>query len=439
MKKVGAVSIFSLVALLALTGCNPSNSSSAVDWQSVADVQTEETNIGSNTTPSDFAKTGYTEANPLKMALVTDSGTLNDHSFNESSYKGLNEFAARVGGGTLNASTNTVDTGAIVTKYYQPANDHFDTTGRLAAMKEAVKWGAKVLVLPGYLFQSAIKRAIDDEAFKDVYLLALDCQKSDDDNGYAAYEYTNKVTSITYREEQAGFLAGYAAASDGYSTFGFIGGMAVPAVIRYGSGYVQGIAAAFKDLGKTEAAKVNYYYAGAFAATAEATANAKTWYSTGTSDIIFACGGAVYQSVVEASIANNNAPWIGVDVNQHADTSLGTATLSALKTSAMKNLKLSVEVALADFIDNNCAWGSKFASNVVNVGIQSDMCKLPTPSEDDDDGCWGFTNFQLSSYASVYTKVKDGTYKINGNSDNDELSAKNFGVDPSYCVVNYIG
>lgn len=439
MKKVGAVSIFSLVALLALTGCNPSNSSSAVDWQSVTDVQTEETNIGSNTTPSDFAKTGYSESNPLKMALVTDSGTLNDHSFNESSYKGLNEFAARVGGGTLNASTNTVDTGAIVTKYYQPANDHFDTTGRLAAMKEAVKWGAKVLVLPGYLFQSAIKRAIDDEAFKDVYMLALDCQKSDDDNGYAAYEYTNKVTSITYREEQAGFLAGYAAASDGYSTFGFIGGMAVPAVIRYGSGYVQGIAAAFKDLGKTEAAKVNYYYAGAFAATAEATANAKTWYSTGTSDIIFACGGAVYQSVVEASIANNNAAWIGVDVNQHADTSLGTATLSALKTSAMKNLKLSVEVALTDFIDNNCAWGSKFASNVVNVGIQSDMCKLPTPSEDDDEGCWGFNNFQLASYASVYTKVKNGDYKINGNSDNDELSAKNFGVDPSYCVVNYIG
>ncbi len=439
MKKVGAVSIFSLVALLALTGCNPTTSSSAVDWQSVADVQTAETNIGSNATPSKFADTGYTADNPLKMALVTDSGTLNDHSFNESSYKGLNEFAVRVGGGTLNATSNTVDTGAIITKYYQPSNDHFDTTGRLAAMKEAVKWGAKVLVLPGYLFQSAIKRAIDDPDFKDVYLLALDCQKSDDDNGYAAYEYTSKVTSITYREEQAGFLAGYAAAADGYSKFGFIGGMAVPAVIRYGSGYVQGIAAAFKDLGKTEAANVNYYYAGAFAATAEATANAKTWYSTGTSDIIFACGGAVYQSVVEASIANNNAAWIGVDVNQHADTSLQPATLAALKTSAMKNLKLSVEVALADFIDNSCSWGSKFAGNVVNVGIQSDMCKLPTPSEDDDEGCWGFTNFQLASYASVYTKVKDGTYKVNGNSDNDELSTKNFGVDPKYCVVNYIG
>lgn len=48
------------------------------------------------------------------------------------------------------------------------------------------------------------------------------------------------MLSILYAEEQAGYLAGYAAVNEGYTQLGFMGGIAVPAVIRYGYGFIQG-------------------------------------------------------------------------------------------------------------------------------------------------------------------------------------------------------
>ncbi|MFA6620251.1 MAG: BMP family ABC transporter substrate-binding protein, partial [Bacilli bacterium] len=252
--------------------------------------------------------------------MVTDSGTLNDHSFNESAWNGINAFAAK-NGGVLNSTTNVCDTGIVQTKYYQPAEDAYTTPGRVAAIRSAVTWGAKVVILPGYLFQSAIKTCLDDVFYKDTYFLALDCTKSDSDNNYAPYDYTAKVTSVIYREEQAGFEAGYAAVKEGYRKLGFCGGMAVPAVVRYGSGYCQGADIAAQELKLADnSIGIQYYYAGQFKATDTATSYCTSWYQAGT-EVIFGCGGAVYNSVIAGSQASNNKPWIGVDVNQHADSS----------------------------------------------------------------------------------------------------------------------
>ncbi len=430
---IGALAAVATIA----TSCGGTNVDYG-DWEGVEFTELKETNIGTNATPDADKLANYTEENPLKIALVTDSGTLNDHSFNESAWLGVNTFATTNGGGTIDASSNTVKTGTIHTMYYQPANDAYDTQGRLAAMREAVtNFGANVIVLPGYLFQGAIKEAINDSAFDDVYLLALDCVKEDDN--YQPYEYNERVTSVIYREEQCGFLAGYAAVMDGYEKLGFVGGMAVPAVIRYGSGYVQGAAAAAKEKGLENPVSVQYYYAGQFAATPEATEYANTWYANDMAEIIFACGGAVYQSVVEASIQNNNAPWIGVDVNQHADTSLSEGTRGALKTSAMKNLTFATQVLLAGWVNEGEKWNDTLAGEVVTVGAESEMVKLPTPEADNDEGCWGFTNYTVEEYNELYKLVQNGSIKVNSNSDNETLSANNFGVDPTYCTVNYIG
>lgn len=438
MKKnlLGMMAVASMVAI-AVSSCSGTTVDYG-DWENVKKTYLTEIDIGTKEKPDSSKLEKYTEESPLKVALVTDSGTLNDHSFNESAWNGVNEFAVTNGGGTVDASTKSVKSGKIQTQYYQPSEGNYDTAGRLAAMKEAVtNFGAKVLVLPGYLFQGAIALAIQDPAFKDVHLLALDCVKQDDN--YQDYEYTEKVTSVIYREEQCGFLAGYAAVMDGYSKLGFIGGMAVPAVVRYGSGYVQGAEAAAKEKGLTSPVNVQYYYAGQFAATPEATTYATTWYQTGAAEVIFACGGAVYQSVVEGSKANNNAPWIGVDVNQHADTTLDEAVRNSCITSAMKNLKESVQVLLATYVDNDAAWSKDLAGNVVTVGCKTQMTKLPTPEADDDAGCWGFKNFTVAQYESVYSKVSSGSIEVNSNSDNEELSANNFGCNPQYVTVNYIG
>ncbi len=426
------LSLFSLT-MCALIATSCGGSSNYGDWESVEKEYLAETNIGTDKTVSEDKLAKYTETNPLKVALVTDSGTLNDHSFNESAWKGVNEFATSNGGGKLDSKKNIVSSGKIHTMYYQPAKDAYTTTGRFAAMKEAAKWGADVIVLPGFLFQGAIKLAIEDQAFNDVHLLALDCAQEDDD--YKPYEYTENVTSVIYREEQSGFLAGYAAVKDGFRKLGFVGGMAVPAVIRYGSGYVQGAAYAAQELNLEEPVSVQYYYAGKFEPTQEATSFADSWYKTKTAEVIFACGGGVYGSVLEASKANNNAKWIGVDVNQAADTSVNG---SAVLTSAMKNLQDAVGVLLTTYVENDQKWGDTLAKKVVTVGCQSDSCKLPTP-EVDGEGCWNFSKFTVEEYEKLYADVKSGKISVNSFSDNEVLKANNFGVNPAYCTVNYIG
>lgn len=428
------LSLFSLT-MCALVATSCGGGANYGDWESVEKTYLEEINIGTNKKVSDAKLAKFTKENPLRVALVTDSGTLNDHSFNESAWKGVNEFAVNNGGGKVDPKTNKVSTGIIHTQYYQPSKDAYDTEGRFAAMKEAAtNFKANVIVLPGFLFQGAIKMAIEDQAsFKDVHLLALDCVKEDD--AYQPYEYTDNVTSVIYREEQSGFLAGYAAVKEGFRKLGFVGGMAVPAVVRYGSGYVQGAAYAAEELKLTEPVSMQYYYAGQFGPTAEATSFANRWYSNGDADVIFACGGAVYQSVLEASKTNNDAKWIGVDVNQAADTSLKG---SSVLTSAMKNLQDAVEVLLTTYCENDQKWGSDLAKNVVTVGCKSDSCKLPTP-EADGEGCWNFENFTVPEYEEFYKKVKSEQVKVNSFSDNEVLKANNFGVNPAYCTVNYIG
>ena len=436
---------FALTALMTITGCSGTGATTpyAGDDGEIVDHSKDVTfselteyDIGTKTTvdADKLSELGFSETNPLKIALVTDSGTLNDHSFNESAWNGVNEFATENGGGTV-AASNCVESGSIQTKYYQPAEDHYDTQGRLEAMKSAKGWGADVIALPGYLFQSAIKSAIDSKEFDDIAFLALDCVKEDSDNNNAAFEFTDNVTSVIYREEQSGFLAGYGAVMDGYRNLGFIGGMAVPAVVRYGSGYCQGADAAAKELGlKNNAVKVQYYYAGEFGPTDQATSYANSWYQRGT-EVIFACGGAVYQSVTSA-VNTVKKPWIGVDVNQHADSSLGTAQQYCI-TSAMKNLKETTKVLLSDWVNNDKAWNDDMAGEVVTVGAKSGNCVLPTPETTGDDDCWGFENFTQELYDTILEGLKAGTVKVNSNSDNEELSKNNFGCS-SRVAVNYI-
>lgn len=437
-KTLRTLSLVAMSALFALTGCkttNDSGSNSGSNTKKVEFIELPETDIGTKTKPEATKLSSFTEANPLKLGLVTDSGTLNDHSFNESAWDGINGFAVENGGGTVNTSSNSVETGKIQTHYVQPASGQYTTAGRKAAIDSVISWGAKVVVLPGYLFESVLARIAEDEKananskYKDVCFLALDCTKSDDDNNYASFEFTDNMTSVIYREEQSGFLAGYAAVKEGYRKLGFLGGMAVPAVIRYGSGYCQGADAAAKELGLTAGSiEINHYYAGQFAATDTATSYCTNWYNNGT-EVIFGCGGAVYNSVLSALATNQSKKWIGVDVNQHADTTLKDYERADCITSAMKNLKATTKILLSTYVDNGQAWGSTLAHNVVTVGAKSDNCVLPTPDTTGDPDCWGFKKFTIDEYNTLLGKLKDGSVKVNSFSQDDVLAANNYGCD----------
>ena len=175
----------------------------------------------STTTEATSEAAASTSGSKTDVAFVTDVGNIDDQSFNQYTWQGVQDFCSA---NSLNAN------------YYRPTED--SDAARLEQMDNAVNDGAKSIVVAGYLFGSAIAEA--QEKYPDVQFLALDVSTSD----LGDKAPTANTALITYKEEQAGYLAGYAAVYDGYKELGFLGGMAVPAVIRYGSGFIQGADAA---------------------------------------------------------------------------------------------------------------------------------------------------------------------------------------------------
>ena len=143
-------------------------------------------------------------------------------------------------------------------------------------------------------------------AYPAVKFVALDMSEADlrgdqtDVDLSEVYNVENTYCAI-YQEELPGYMAGYAAVKMGYKHLGFLGGMSVPAVIRYGFGYVQGANAAAVEMGIEDEVTIEYAYGGQFYGDADITAAMDTWYSTNGVEVVFACGGGIYTSAAEAA------------------------------------------------------------------------------------------------------------------------------------------
>ena len=341
----------------------------------------------STTTEATSEAAASTSGSKTDVAFVTDVGNIDDQSFNQYTWQGVQDFCSA---NSLNAN------------YYRPSED--SDAARLEQMDNAVNDGAKSIVVAGYLFGNAIAEA--QEKYPDVQFLALDVSTSDlDDKAPAA-----NTALITYKEEQAGYLAGYAAVYDGYKELGFLGGMAVPAVIRYGYGFVQGADAAAKELGTN--IDINYFYGGQFYGDANITSRMEGWYANGT-QIVFACGGGIYTSAVEAALKNNGYV-VGVDVDQNYIGVNGVAkdgyAYNPFITSAMKGLSESVSTALGDIEAGE--WSNIAATNG-NFGLEDgDYVGLPTA-----DDSWNFKTFTKDEYETLKSKIASGELVVDNSSD----------------------
>ena len=317
-----------------------------------------------------------------KIALVTDVGTIDDESFNQACWQAVEAVA--------------LDNDLEYT-YYQPSADSLDA--RLLSIDRAVTEGASAIVLPGYLFGATLVTAQDK--YPDVKFIAVDVSAGDLTLDYVDYvDPAANVICVTFSEEQAGFLAGYAAVKDGYTKLGFLGGMAVPAVIRYGYGFVQGADKAAAELGIQ--IEINYTYGGQFFGDAAITAKMEGWYSTGT-EIVFACGGGIYTSAVEA--ANKyGAKVIGVDVDQYYID-------PCIVTSAMKGLQNVAEALLYEYLEGN--WDS-VGGQVKNYSLEEgDFVGLPTA-----EASWRFNSFSLDDYAAIYAALQNGEVTVSNDTEN---------------------
>lgn len=336
----------------------------------------------------------------MNIAMITDSGDITDQSFNQTTYESCKSWAE------ANGATFT---------YYKPDSDSDEA--RNASVDQAVAGGANVIVMPGYMFAAAV--VSQSALYPDVKFVALDvsagdiCEKGVGE-GYdynpanwnvADYYNTDNVYCCTYQEEISGYMAGYAAVKLGYKHLGFLGGMSVPAVTRFGYGYVQGIDAAAKELGIENEVEVEYVCGGQFYGDADITAAMDTWYGTKNVEVVFACGGGIFTSAVEAAVKVDGKV-IGVDSDQAPVIDQSKEGLTV--TSAMKGLAATVNTVLSDIRDGK--W-SDYAGKIDNLGLVSEnpeenYVQLPLGSTQ-----WG-EGFTEDDYRALVKALYNGEIKV---------------------------
>ena len=371
-----------LAMVFGLAACG--NSNKPADSQTPAPGTNTETPAPETETP------GETEADPdaiedsmtsadgkYQVAFVTDVGQLKDKSFNQGTFDGVKLYAAANG---------------LSYKYYQPANGSKATDDdRYDAMKAAVEGGADVVVCAGYLQEAALKKAAIENP--ETPFVFIDGYPLTDDAGNTL----SNVAGIAFKEEQAGYLAGYAAVMDGFTKLGFSGGGGGtnPACCRFGYGYVQGANHAAEELGITVDMNYSWQYGSTFSASTDLQTMINGWYVNGT-EIVFACGGSMFQSIVAAASANDGYV-IGVDVDQSGESEY-------VVTSAMKGLADAVQWAVAKVYDGTF---DTIGGQQTSLGVADNAVQLPTGADS-----WRFETFTVEEYESLYQQMVDGTLVV---------------------------
>ena len=375
-------------AAAALTACGGSSSS---------------TSTASSTASSAASEAGSEAASKItKVALTCDTGTIDDESFNQACWSAVSSYMGDD------------------CQYYIPEADASDED-RETMIRQAVNDGAEVIVCVGYLYGASLAWAA--EQYPDVKFIAVDVTQGD----IGTDEIPSNCYCITFKEEQAGYLAGYAIAKDGKTKLGFLGGMAVPAVIRYGYGYVQGADAAAQELGTN--VQMNYYYGGQFYGDEKITAKMDGWYDGGT-EVVFACGGGIWTSAAEAA-DKHDGKLIGVDVDQNylgvEGVESGKYKANPFVTSAMKGLGAAVKNGL-DTV--NAGDWSTIAGTNGNFGLEEgDYVGLPT-----DEASWNFSTFTLDEYNTVLEKIRNGEIKVDNTSDDATKPTTSSNITVDYQV-----
>ena len=291
----------------------------------------------------------------LAVAMITDYGDITDQSFNQTTYEACKAFC---------------EANNVKFSYYKPAGD--SDAERVAAIETAIDDGFNTLVMPGYAFGGAISATVND--YPDITFIGLDISAGD----LTLDTIPANLYCAVYQEELCGYMAGFAAVKLGYKHVGFLGGMAVPAVVRYGYGFVQGADAAAAADGKTDVV-IEYVYGNQFFGDADITAYMDNWYQTLGVEVVFACGGGIFTSAGEAA-AKVGGKVIGVDVDQSftIDAMYGEGMTV---TSAMKGLAATVNTMLAKVNAGEFEGGKIDNLGLVSANPEENYVQIPATTQ----------------------------------------------------------
>ena len=312
-----------------------------------------------------------------EVALVIDFSNVIDNGFNQAAYEGARTYACAAG---------------VSYSYYsasQNTEEEYEKT-----LMTAIENHAKFIICAGSHFEQAMGNIQND--YPDIYFLMLDGVPKDASG--KELPIASNVHCIAYHEEEAGYLAGYMTVLEGYTNLGFIGGEQLPAVQRYGMGYLQGIDDAARELGISDNVTVNYWYANTFQPGENVEKVSAEWYESGT-QVIFACGGSLYESVL-ASAERFNGLLIGADTDQSNISEL-------FLTSAMKEIKYSVIMALDDYFACGNIWSEALSGKMISYGAEDKCIGLPLT-----DNAWRFKKASYADYTKLLSHIKTGEIEI---------------------------
>lgn len=270
----------------------------------------------------------------FKVYMVTDTGGVNDESFNKSAWEdGLKvlekETGAQVG---YIESTQASDYGLNLEK--------------------AVDMGCNVVLCSGFALTDASKDAARKNPDSNFVLI---------DN--AGEDSISNLTGVVFRAEESAFIVGYIAGKTTTTNkIGFVGGIDSDVIKQFEYGYRAGADYAAKELGKK--ISVSVQYAESFSDSAKGKAIASKMFSNGC-DIVFHSAGGAGVGVIEAAKEAGKFA-IGVDRDQ-----LYLAPKNVL-TSALKNVGHAVKLVVTDFMNGEAKGGE-----TRYYGIKDDCVGIP--------------------------------------------------------------
>ena len=378
MKKLFAV-LLTLAMVLSLAACGGGDSGKT-DAPADDGAKQQEPAQTPEETPADTGSEGGAD---IRVAMITDYGDITDQSFNQTTYE---------------ASKAWCEANGVEFTYYKPAGD--STAERVAMVEKAVDEDYNVIVMPGFAFGETITQVAD--TYPEVSFIALDVSEGD-----VGGTVPGNVYCAVYKEELCGYMAGYAAVKLGYKHLGYLGGMAVPAVQRFGYAYVQGIDAAAGELGLKDVA-VEYVYGNQFFGDPDITAYVDNWYQNLGVEVVFACGGGICTSAGEAAAKVPGTKVIGVDVDQSFNLNAAYGEGVTL-TSAMKGLAATVthmldEVAAGNF--SNYAGKAEALGLVSGDDPEANYVLIPMETT-----LWG-DGFSQDDYKALVKDMFDGKVTV---------------------------
>ena len=318
----------------------------------------------------------------MRVGMVTDAGTIDDKSFNQGTWEGIQKTVSDLG---------------VDANYLKPAGT--TTADYLKEIQNLYDTDYKFIVTPGFKFETAVYEA--QQKYQDAKFVLLEGSPHSGDNNAVVGENT---VSIYFADEQAGFLAGVAAALElKEGELGFIGGLEIPPVKRFNYGYQQGIRYANENLGTNMSIKEeNVIYQGSFDDSAAGQQLAAQMYDRGVKAIFCAAGGVGVGVINEAktrALSGKEAWVIGVDVDQYADGKY-EGDKSVILTSAIKRIDVAAYDMIKAEIEGNFPGGQTLTFDASNDGIGIPV-ENPNLSKETTD-----------KVAEVFNQIKEGNIKV---------------------------